>query len=307
MQRLTAFAMLLLLLAAPSLSTAAETEFVWRWKKGDTFKIDFTQEIENVATVNRRPIQMNIATKMFMTWSVLEVDSDGGAVIEQTIDRLTLTLKTPDKAPIEFDSKRKIESPASRSIAAAVGPLVGAPFQLEITDRGAVENVQWSDETEAALAKARESAQSPAVSSLLSKDGIGKMLRQSSPPFPAKPIDVRGQWERDHEFQSTYGKMIQKNRFQFAGPAKRLERDVLRIAVNGTLEVAEAAKDAKSTLKNQKLSGTIDYDPRVGIIRHSEIQQTLDSERPYRGVVIDVRTQSTLTMSVRPKSEDMLP
>ncbi len=273
----------------------AQTSLKWRWEQGRKLGVQFSQKIENVTTVNKRPIPMDIALNMQMTWRVIGVDTDGGATVEQQIDRLTLTLKTSDKAPVEYDSKGSQHSAAARSIAETVGPLVGVPFQFDISSSGEVKGMTWTDKSKAAIEAAKTDTP---VSSLLSKDGLAQMLQQTSPSLPAQPVQKGQKWDKRRTFDSAFGKMAQTTEFEFTGMDERDDRSLAHIRVTSELKVETPAEKARSVLKSQTLSGALWFDGQAGLMRESSVRQELRSERAYRNTVIEVHSVSTLTMKV---------
>ncbi len=287
-------ALSLLICCSASIATA-QTSLKWKWEQGERLDVQLSQKIENVTTVNKRPIPMDISLEMEMTWRVIGVDSDGGATVEQKIKRLALTLKTPDKPPVEYDSKQPQHSTAARSIAETVGPLVGVPFQFDISSAGKVESIVWTDESKEAIAKVQANS---SVSALLSKDGLAKMLQQTSPQLPDEPVEKGHKWSRARKFTSAFGEMTQQTTFEFDGAEDRDGRPLALIRVSGDLETETPAKSARGVLKSQELTGSLWFDTQAGRMREATIRQELNSERSYRNSVIDVKSTSTLTMKV---------
>lgn len=276
-------------------TAAAQTEIRWRWQKDQQLNVVFEQNTRTTTTVNKRPIVMDIESRLEARWRVLNVASDGQATIEQKIQRMTLSLKTPEKPALEYDSDDKRPTSAVRETAAALSVLLETPIRIEINGRGEIASVQLD---EAAAAKLKASAGGAKIPALFTPDGFRKTVQQSAPQLPAKAVSAGDSWEAARDFQSAFGQMRQKTTYKLVGPQPLSETPLQRIEISGELTVAQADPEAKGELKSQELAGEMLYDPAAGLIRQSSLQQTLSTERPYRGTVIQVDSVSNLKMTL---------
>lgn len=296
MLRLTASILLSVMLHG---SARAQTEIRWNWRAGQQLEVVFQQNTRTTTTVNKRPIQMNIDSRLEATWRVLNVDTAGAATIEQRIDRMTLILKTPEKPPLDYDSKEKRHSTAVRPTAEAVAPLLDLPIRIDVTASGQITNVHLDDKAEAAFKKSGAGARVPA---LFTKAGFTSVVQQTAPKLPKEPVAKGDTWKSTHEFNSAFGLMTQENEYEFVGPTMREEQQLEQIKISGQLRVLQAKADARGELKSQSMTGEMLFDKARGLIRESTITQQLGTERPYRGTVIKVESLSTLKMTLRAKA-----
>lgn len=289
-----------LLVAVCLTSTAAsalgQTQLRWKWRKDQQLRVTFSQNTRTTTTVNKQPIQMNIDSRIEATWRVLNVSSDGAATVEQRINRMTLSLKTPEKPSLDYDSKNKRHATAVRATAEAVAPLLELPIRIDVTAAGRISDVHLDEDAEAAFKRTASSSRMPA---LFTKSGYTSVVQQTAPKLPDDAVAKGDAWNAKHEFDSAFGAMVQETKYEYVGPQQRNGVDLEQVKVSGQLRVIQAKENAKGELKSQSMTGELLFDPKLGVIRESTVTQELATERPYRGTVIKVDSLSTLQMTIQ--------
>ncbi len=290
-------------LVAPLLASAdarAQTLLRWKLQQGQKLRVEVTQKSDLETTVGTKPLKMSIGMTMEMDWTVDAVDEQGTAQLTQSFSRLAMKMDVPGTGAIQYDSAAPAPATGpAKDIAAAVAPLIGAPFVLKMNDRGEILEVKLSD----AAAKAFEAAAADSrLKSVFSKEGISETLRQSSAVLPEKPVNKGESWNVVTQTASPLGLVKQTSTYTYEGPETRDDQPLEKIKVESTLTLdkQQDPSSPKVVLKDQQQSGTLHFDPAAGRFVDSEITQHLTTETPYRGMLIRTKASSSMHMKITP-------
>jgi hypothetical protein len=287
-----------LLLAAAD--ARAQTLLRWKLQPGEKFRVEFSQKSDLETTVGTKPLKMSIDMTMDMNWSVDAVDQQGVAQLTQSFSRLAMKMDIPGTGAIQFDSAAPAPAAGpAKDIAAAVAPLIGAPFVLKMNDRGEILEVKLSDEATKAFEAAAADAR---LKSVFSKESISETLRQSSAVLPEKPVQMGESWNVVTQTASPLGLVKQASTYTYDGTESRDDRTLEKIKVESTLTLdkQQDPSSPKIVLKEQQQSGTLYFDPAAGRFVDSEITQKLTTETPYREMIIRTKASSTMQMKITP-------
>ncbi len=273
----------------------AQEAMRWKFTEGETLRVSFLQtaNTETVGAGARRTI--SIVMGMEMTWRIDKVEADGTATMTQSFDRLTMSMKTGDTASVDYDSAAEPTSAPAREIAAAVGPLIGPKFHLTMNSRGEILEVKLS----AAAREAVAANSSEGLKMFFSAEGISRVLRQSVVVMPAQPIMAGAEWQTTSDVHSPLGVLKQISVYTYVGSEDRDSRRLEQIKVDSTLQIDPQAAPTKTKIKSQSQTGKLWFDRDLGRLVESEIMQKLTTVRPYRDMIIEVRSTSKLTTSIR--------
>ena len=146
-RRFFAVAVVALLLVGVHAEAQAQTVLRWKFEPGQSLQINFEQKTTSETSGVGTPTAVEIAMQMGMTWKIESVEQ-GAAQITQTFDRLKMSMKSGKSDAIEYDSEAD-EPPkgAAADLAAGVAPLLGALFTVSMTDRGAIQEVAFTEAT----------------------------------------------------------------------------------------------------------------------------------------------------------------
>jgi hypothetical protein len=293
-------ALTILLVAAVTHSSPVRAEKLLRWKlqADESLQVQFVQESQIETTVNNKPLKMSIEMSMNMYWTVDDVDPQGGVQMTQSITRMQLKMDAASSGVVDYDSASTAKpiGPA-RDIASAIRPLIGAPFQVNMNNRGEIIDVKLSDEA----AKAFESAaRDGRVQNIFSKDGLSETLRQSAALLPEQPVNEDDRWIVTNQTRSPLGTLKQTSTYTYQGTEDRDGQPLEKIAVESSLNLVNASDPAGPTvaLKEQQHTGVLYFDAANGRFVSSQISQHLTTETPYRDTTIRVKVDSTMQMNI---------
>ncbi len=288
------------LLMIDSGSAYADQLLRWKLAAGESLSYQFTQgtQTETAGAGHRMLVALDSA--MTVTWKIESVDTQNVAVITQTIDRFSITMKTDKLDPITYDSAAK--NPAigpAREIAERIGKLIGASCRIQMTNRGEITSVEPSEQLKQALGPAANNPANQAVSNMLTPEGMSRMLRQAVVVLPESPLADGAKWEANQESPVAFGSILQRSQFTYAGVAEPGGVKLDKLSVETTFTLGPATEKSSATKLNEGgQTGTLWFDSTAGRFVSSELAQQLVTERLYREMPIRVKSTSTLTMKL---------
>ncbi len=265
----------------PSIANA-QTLLRWKLKPGEALAVEIDQHTDSQVGFSGKSAATKIDLTLGLAWKVAEAGSDG-FTIRQTVERIKETLTTQDMGIIEYDSVATARPTGqARELAESIKRLVGAEFELMMTSRGEITSAGPANEVAKALLAANDQAKPDAAS----QDGLQQLLRRPLVVLPDKMVNVNDTWT------------VASDRTTAAGPLKlettyRLESlDDKSIATIAMTAKAQASQGSKTTIKEHRHSGTIQFSVADGRLVQIDQTQKLVTERPYRETTITVTLNS---------------
>ncbi|QDV38603.1 DUF6263 family protein [Tautonia plasticadhaerens] len=280
-----------------SASRGAET-LRWKFAEGDSHRYRLEQTTINTAVVMEQEVKMSIFQTVEMTWEVESVEDEGAARLVQTIDRMRVALESQF---LTFSYDSSDDAPAEGQAAMlepVVDALVGVPVVLVMTPRGEVREVEVPDELIQRLKDAGPAAQ--ALQNLASPEGMKGLIGQSTLVFPQEPIEEGATWARKVELPTPQGTMTLDNAFTFRGIEGGDDGETATIDVAMTIDSLEAAPDSpfELTVQEQEGRGSYAFDTSAGLLRSSEVTQTLSVVARVMDQELTSVAESTATFSL---------
>ncbi len=294
------FRLTALVLAAIAASRAsAQTELRWKLQPGEQFAVSVAQQTTSDVAYSGKKVTTQIDLAMELGWTVTAAD-EKTIQIKQSLRRLTFKMESPKVGKVTYDSADKSRpSGQAREVAAAVAPLLSAETLLEMTPRGEVLSAKPANE---AAEKLLASGSDPVDGSLVSKQAIQQLLRQSLVILPEKAVTEGDTWTSSTDIDSALGKGEQKTTFTYAGADEDDGAKVTKIDVASKLDLAApAASSNKPLVKEHQQTGTVLFSPEQGRVVSGKQSQTLVTERPYRETMIVVTLKSEQTTTLKPE------
>lgn len=279
-------------------AVGAERQLRWKFKEGDRYKVQVTQkQIHETRTNKRRTV--NIDMTMEMDWTIDSV-REGMAIMSQSFTRLAFIMETDGEKLAYDSSETKKPRGIAREVASRISPLIGARFELVMTDRGKIDRVKLSPEAQEAI---EQSSAGSKLSDLFTPKGITKMLMQSAPALPEKPVNEEDTWTATTQTTSPLGTLKQSHTYTYAGTEEFEGRVLDKITMDTELTLQKSAgAGPRVKLTSQSLTGTFRFDAEAGRFESTTVQQRLSSETPYGDMVIKAKVESTSTLNITPTS-----
>jgi Family of unknown function (DUF6263) len=278
---------------------AADEPLRWKVKVGDKHQYEFSQHMEMTLDAGPKG-KMNIKTQRLweFAWRVKEVNAQGDATIEQSIARVQLKMSGRAGQTLEYDSNSK-EPPVGP--AASIGPMFDAmrtgSVEFTLTPRGEIRNVTISPETMQAL---RSMSGGNAVSESVAVDGLKKMPPQVTLIFPEGAATPDQPWSTKTDTDnSLLGKETVQTTYRYEGN-KDMEGTTFAL-IQPTLELSASGTDAMSVnVKEQKTEGEILFNPAVGWLHSSHVQQDVNVDLTKMGQTLPATIKNVTDVKVTP-------
>jgi hypothetical protein len=278
---------------------SAQTELRWKLQPGNEFAVSVVQVTTSDVAYSGKKVTTQIDLAMDLGWTVTAAD-DKAITVKQSLRRLVFKMESPKVGKVTYDSADKSRlSGQTRDVAAAVAPLLEAEILVEMSPRGEVLSAKPANEAAEKLL----APQAAAESSLVSKQAIQQLLRQSLVILPDKDVAEGDTWTTSIGIDSALGKGQQKTTFTYAGTAEHEGVKAAKIEVISKLDLAPPTAESNQPLiKDHQQTGTVLFSVEEGRVVSAKQSQTLVTERPYRETTIVVTLKSEQTTTI--KSEE---
>ena len=234
-----------------------------------------------------------------ISWTVEKVNDDGSAVLKQQIDRMRIKAETGESQVAEIDSASK-ENPQGQ--AATLAPLLKAitsqPFQVTMTPRGEIKNV----EVPAAIVEALKNQPGAAqMGELATEEGFKKLVGQASFVLPEK-MEPGVQWTAKTESQlPAVGTQTAITTYRYEGP-KEIDGKLMEV-FSAKLEVKFAGGQIPIEIANQESAGEIHFNREAGRLESSVIKQVTKLKLTVSDQTINQTIDQNVNMKWVPEND----
>src|SRR5690606_6081700 len=130
-------------LAATWLASVANAQgpLRWRFHPGEQMSVLLTQTAATESKIGDALFRSQMRVSVELTWRVAAVEPSGAAVIEQTLNRLTVAADVPGSPQVRYDSRTPPDSqasPAAKAVAEEFQPLIGKTTRIRLTPQGEI-------------------------------------------------------------------------------------------------------------------------------------------------------------------------
>jgi hypothetical protein len=241
----------------------------WKFTKGERLTYRMVQKTESRPEAGGAT---STTQTIDMTWEVKDVSPAGDASMDQTVDRIVFEMKAPG-GDARFDTG---QAEKAEGVAAALEPLfrgmVGSPIALTMTARGEVKDVKVPAKIVDAMKSVPGAA---AAGGMLTEEGFKSMTTQASLNLPAQPVARGFTWDDAKHVDLPFGRMNMKVSYTYEGPTGPDDRIASRVAVD--LEPKEG-QPFTVKIADQEGKGSFRFDNKAGLLKGSEMNQTLKME-----------------------------
>jgi hypothetical protein len=285
---------------------APAEELRYKFEQGQKLKFSLAQDMSLAFSGEGVPDQtMNLEQVSEMLWTVLEVKEDGTARIEQTIERIKMSVAAPPSVEFQYDSASGEEP--SGATAGKVMPLltalVGAEFEMTMSPRGEILEVKVPERVTEALQKSAGAAE---LGEMFTEAGFKKLVQQASPAFPEGDVAPGREWSHVFELpgSSPESQKSATTRYRYIGPEEVEGKTLEAIAVEMVLDLNMAGladqAGAEVTVKSQQSAGKMYFDRELGRVHSSAIDAAMDMEIAALGRTISAHLEQSVKVNVKP-------
>ena len=286
---------LLLIFLSTSVAVSQSTDAVrWNLKQGEKLKVELQQDTGFKTNIGNRSQEVGNQMTMFVDWEV-ESAADDSFVIAQTITRIKLTVNIPDENGIQqtrLDTASDDQTgKLAEQLIEQINPLIGLKFQVTMSNRGEIKNV---DIPKASLEAIRQAPSSMQIRQVITADGLRELIGQSAIVFPESSVAKGESWDSQTKVTNALGDFNKTNKFTFDGPQSIDAGEYQQFTVTTTVD--EKMKEG-AALKNFGGNGKIWFSADAPMILRSQTTNQMTSERRYRERIIE----STVTTEIKMK------
>lgn len=260
----------------------AESPLRWKFKEAETLNYVLERAVDGKITLSGADIEFKLKMIFDTTWKVKSVAADGAAIVEQSLDRMQVSMDSPLAGNLEYDSENptKPDSPAWAMLEPMVSGLVGQTLTWKVSPQGKVSNIELPRKLADIFAKQGQGNNRQQAfgigGNIFSEAGIKEFIEKSVLPLPEKAPAKDVTWKQS--FENTIpriGIQTAETTFSFAGADTQDGKSVQKISAVTELTF-EPADDAAADLEitSQKSAAAVYFDPAAGRVIKSEGTQS---------------------------------
>jgi hypothetical protein len=295
-----AVALLLVGLGSSMASVQAKDTLRWKFKEGET--LHYSMETTTISTgqdPTGREVKRSYSLITDMSWTTKSVDASGLATLNQTIDRVRVTVSSPG-SKISSDSKEAGEAES------LFGPmfkiLVGAEFFSKMNPRGELTEIKLADKLIAAINAANEGG---GPKGQFSEEGMKNILSQMVVPLPEGGVASGETWVRkmtvptDVEGQTRQIEQV----FTYKGP-EATSPGLDEIDFTTKMEPHKPDPKIPVVYKTETATGKFEFDNVAGRIARSNSTEIVEVTVTFQGKESPQKRETTRVLTL---SKDKAP
>jgi hypothetical protein len=266
----------------------------WKFVKSEFNRYRTMQEIDaSFALPGGGKDVRHILQVIDMSWTVDEVQPDGSAMLRQKIDRVQLTIESPNGEVVRYDSQSQDEP---KNFSAMIAPLFRAMTSSEVvvsmTPRGQVADVEVPENLMEAM---RAAPGADLLGELATADGFKKLVSRSTFELP-ESLELKDEWTTTMETENPMlGKQTIETTYRYVGP-KDVDGQQFE-AFEPKLEISFA--DAE--VAEQESSGEILFSRAAGRLQSMTLDHRLQLVTAAGGKPLDVGIDQKMKMEWVPE------
>lgn len=266
-----------LLLAGQVASAGQQVTLRWKFEPGQTlvYRLRTGNETE-------MPNNMGVAVvEQIMTqrWEVVDMSADGAATVQQTVDRVQMSMKSP-MGNVQADSAS--DTTATDPMARMVTAMAGSGYTIVFDAAGRVQEIRGLEDMRQRLLEATggagamgQQAFEQFLDQMASEEGVKNMMQQGFGAFPDGPVSPGDTWDASFDMAlPMFGSLSYANTMTFL---RVEERDGARLAViqiDGAIEIVPDTSPNNPAagmfeLGDAAVAGTMEWDIDRGVLHNT--------------------------------------
>lgn len=294
---LTTFAALVVGLVSLPAPAHAQTTLSMKYQEGKVLNYETVQSTTSKAMVNGQKFDTTMKQTMNLSMKVVDVDSEGVASVEQSIERIRMEMELPPPVSqkISYDSDNPGESAGPfAAMTKSYEAMKGATFKMKIDPKGDITDIEVPE----ALINATKN--SPlGMQGMGGKDAMKQMMTQGNINFPSKPVAKGDSWNSENEIKLPFGTMKTEITYTYAGQqASGLHK------IDGVMKLSIEKDDENSSpvqldIKDSEGKGVFLFDNEKGHLAETKFDQSMKMVMSVGGQNIEQSITTNLEMSLK--------
>ena len=309
-----------LVLAAASPLSAQETiDIKPRWQVGKKFSQTMKMDQASTIAIGEQKMEQKVGMTMDATMTVRAHENGKHKRLNVKYERVAMSMNMAGQE-MKYDSAAPADAATDPlGMGKSFGAIVGKEIKIVMDEKDDVLEVENLDEMMKEIAAANPMA--AMIGQMFNKDAMKNMMRQSSLyASPGKPVKAGDSWPFKFGVPMPgLGKMDLNGTYTLKGVGDHAGVKCAEIALDGKLamdmaaagdtkiEGADALKQMGMKMENGKMTGTLWFDPALGISRDAKFTQemNLKMKNPQKpDESLEIPMKQTITQTVT-KVEDL--
>jgi hypothetical protein len=263
---------------AAGVASADSVEMKIRWPVGTRFswRMELVQNVTTKVPNAPQPVKQLINMSQEFDMTALKELADGGRELELVFKGLSLSVNQGDTPVMNFDSTQPAAQDANNPITPLLRKMIGGHVRYLLNATGGVEKVEGIDELLARIGFNPKSQQQAMFKQMFDEDSL-RQYASVGEMMPNRTVKLGEGWDVKKEIPSEIGKLTVNMKYTFKNWEQQNNRKCARIETRGTMSTASGAPTGNANMKldDGKTTGTIWFDPELGMTVDSDIQQKM--------------------------------
>jgi hypothetical protein len=260
----------------------------WKFTKGQIIGYTLTQKVRSKSEVSGKTFEATQNQETDMTWKVTDVDASGNAEMDQTMDRIVLTVSGPG-GETKFDTKTKpaAEEPAPAKL---LRGLVGSPIHMKMSTRGDITNVVVPPKIVDVFKNLNPTGGGGAM---FSEQWIKQITSQATMILPEEPLAKGHTWKSNKSIPMPFGTIVMETTYTYEGPDGADDR--IGMVVKADIKPSrERPADIKLLSSDGK--GEVRFDRKHGILQGSKLDLKMTMQITVNGQAVSADVETSTHM-----------
>jgi len=252
-----------------------------KWVVGKRYvqRMDIVQNSETAVPQMPQPMKQDTTMGQDYSISVLKERPSGGRELELEFLAVELDVSANGKSMIAFDSKGETLDDSQNPAASMFRGLIGSKLKYLLDASNRVEKIEGGQELIEKLSVKAPPQQRAMMSGLFSDDYLKQMVDHSK-YLPSKPVKPGETWPSQIEMSAgPLGTLAMDLTYTFKGWEMHQQRKCAVLDFSGPLKSKDSQAPAmgmRMSIDNGNMSGKSWFDPELGMIVESAINQNMN-------------------------------
>jgi hypothetical protein len=260
---------------AASSGDSAEMKIKWPIGKKYSMQIDLAQNVTTKVPSLPEPVKQVVNMTQGFDISALKELPNGGRELEMEFKGLTIAVHQGENQVMSFDSNQSAAQDGENPIAPLLHKMVGAHIRYLTDADGKVEKVEGTEELLSRIGYNPKSQTHAMFKQMFGEDTL-RQYGSFGEMMPNRVVKVGESWAVKREFPTAAGNLAVDMKFTFKGWEQQGNHKCARIETHGTLSSASGSPgNTNVKIDDGKTSGTIWFDPELGMVVSQDMQQNM--------------------------------
>jgi hypothetical protein len=247
-----------------------------KWPVGGRyiFRVDMLQDSTNHIG-KMPPIRQSFTTALTYALTVVQELPESGRELEIEFLANEMEIKMADQVVVSFDSKESAEGEEQNFMIGPFRKMIGSKVRVQTDAKGKLEKILNLEEWRQALAGDQPGPMAGMLAQFFNETFFRQIVDFGT-GLPEKPVRIGDTWEHQDQFAAGTGQIDVNANLTFTDWEVRQQRKSAKLSTIGTMtgEVSPPGSP-KLTIEDGKLTGTAWFDPELGTLVETVINQTM--------------------------------